>query len=296
MTKFSKIFPSLWCNNNGEEAARFYTSIFKNSKIIGTSRYCEAAARATGNTKGSTLTVLFELEGQTFMALNGGDHFKFTPAISFFVWCENEAEIQHFWKNFSAGGQTRIPLDKYPFAEKYGWIEDKYGVSWQLMVSPQRPKQKISPALLFTQEHARKSEEAMKLYTSLFENSKINSIARDPKGEVVLHARFDLAGQSFVAMESPIPRDFTFNPAVSLSVNCDTQKEIDHYWNGLTAEPDFEQCGWLRDRFGISWQIVPSMMNEILLGNDEAKIERVTEAYIQMGKFDLETIKKAAQG
>lgn len=288
-----KLTPCLWFNDNAEEAVTFYTSIFKNSKIKGVTRYGDAAAEASGRPKGSVMTLVFELEAQEFMALNGGPHFKFTPALSFFVWCETEKEINDLWKKLSEGGKALMELNKYPFAEKYGWCEDKFGVSWQVILSSR--KQKISPALLFVKEQSGKAEEAMKFYTSLFENSKIESIARDEKTGVVLHARFALAGQTFVALESPMDHPFTFTPAISFIVNCDNQQEVDEFWKKLSADKEAEQCGWLRDRFAVSWQIVPRALGEMMLNIDSQKSERVMKALLNMKKLDIQTLEQAAR-
>lgn len=288
-----KLTPCLWFNDNAEEAIKFYTSIFKNSKIKGVTHYGHAAAEASGRPKGSVMTVVFELEAQDFMALNGGPHFNFTPALSFFVWCETEKEIDDLWGKLSASGKALMALDKYPFAEKYGWCEDKFGVSWQVILSSS--KQKISPALLFVKEQSGKAEEAMKFYASLFKNSKIESIARDEKTSVVLHARFTLAGQNLVALESPREHQFTFTPAISFIVNCENQQEVDEFWKKLSADKEAEQCGWLKDQFGVSWQIVPRVLGEMMLNLDSEKSERVMKALLNMKKLDIQTLKQAAQ-
>ena len=118
-----KITPFLWFDNQAEEAAKFYTSIFKNSKIGKIARYDEAGEKASGRPKGSVMTVEFQLEGQEFVALNGGPHFKFTEAISFVVNCETQEEVDYYWEKLSAGGKE----------VQCGWLKDKYGLSWQIV-------------------------------------------------------------------------------------------------------------------------------------------------------------------
>jgi len=118
-----KITPFLWFNNQAEEAAKFYTSIFKNSKVGQVSRYSEAGKEVHGQEPGTVMTVAFELDGQPFTALNGGPLFKFTEAVSFVVHCESQQEVDHFWKKLSAGGQP----------SQCGWLKDKFGVSWQIV-------------------------------------------------------------------------------------------------------------------------------------------------------------------
>ena len=120
-----KITPCLWFDDQAEEAAAFYTGVFKNSKIVTVSRYGEAGKEIHGKPAGSVMTVAFELEGQTFTALNGGPIFKFNEAISFQVDCETQAEVDHYWTKLSEGGD--------PSAQQCGWLKDRYGVSWQIV-------------------------------------------------------------------------------------------------------------------------------------------------------------------
>jgi predicted 3-demethylubiquinone-9 3-methyltransferase (glyoxalase superfamily) len=118
-----KIIPHLWFDDKAEEAANFYISIFRNSKILKVTRYGEAAAEVSGRPKGSVLTVEFRIEGQDFVALNGGPMFSFTPAISFLVSCKTQEEVDRLWDRLLEGGQP----------EQCGWLKDKYGVSWQVV-------------------------------------------------------------------------------------------------------------------------------------------------------------------
>ena len=120
-----KITPFLWFDQDAEEAARFYISIFKNSKIIDVAHYGNSAADASGRPMGTVMIVRFELEGQLFMALNGGPVFKFSPAISFLVSCDTQKEVDDLWKSLSEGGEE----------EQCGWLKDKFGVSWQMVPS-----------------------------------------------------------------------------------------------------------------------------------------------------------------
>jgi predicted 3-demethylubiquinone-9 3-methyltransferase (glyoxalase superfamily) len=154
---------------------------------------------------------------------------------------------------------------------------------------------------MFTQDKAGKAKEAMETYASIFPDSKIDLVVPYEKGDgdtegFVKHGRFTLEGKSFMAMDSSGPHEFIFNEAISFVVNCDTQEEIDYYWDKLIADPESEQCGWLKDKFGVSWQIVPSVMNDIMTSGDEEKIARVTQAFLKMKKFDIATIEEAYEG
>jgi len=153
-------------------------------------------------------------------------------------------------------------------------------------------KQRIIPHLWFDKE----AKEAAKFYTSVFPKSKIKNtttVHNTPSGSVEIVA-FELSGQEFMAISAgPV---FKFNEAISFIVNCKTQKEIDHYWKKLSAVPEAEQCGWLKDKYGLSWQIVPTAMGEMMKDKDPKKVARVTEAFLKMKKFDIATLKKAYEG
>ncbi|MBI2909601.1 MAG: VOC family protein [Chloroflexi bacterium] len=296
-----KITPHLWYDNQAEEAASFYTSIFKNSKVGSVSRYGDAGAKVSGRPKGSVMTLTFELEGQQFIALNGGPIFTFTPAVSFFVSCERPQEIDELWRRFTDGGRVLMELDKYAFAEKFGWLQDKYGLSWQLILASRT--QKITPYLMFVREQHGKAEEAMKHYVSIFPDSNINRIERYGKGGqepegTVMHAVFSLAGQEFIAMDSALDHRFTFTEAISFLVNCETQEEMDYYWEELSEGGDAtaQQCGWLKDKYGLSWQIVPAILAEMIQDPDAAKSERVMTALLPMKKIDIEVLRQAFEG
>jgi predicted 3-demethylubiquinone-9 3-methyltransferase (glyoxalase superfamily) len=288
-----KITPHLWFDKEAKEAAKFYTSTFEGSKIKDTTRL--------HNTPSGTVEIVtIELSGQEFTLLSAGPLFKFNPSVSFFVGCKTKEEVDALWEKLSAGGTALMELGEYPFSHRYGWTQDKYGLSWQVMFMGDRPvTQKIIPVLMFVGKQCGKVEEALNFYVSVFHHSGINYILRYDKGEepdkegTVKHAGFILEGQQFAAMDSAREHPFTFNEAISLMVHCDTQEEIDYFWGKLSAVPEAEQCGWLKDKYGVSWQIVPTAMDEVFKDKDEQKIARVTEAFLKMKKFDLDTLKRA---
>ena len=296
-----KITPFLWFDNQAEESSKFYTSIFKKSKILITMRYDGAGAEVSGRPKGSVMTVTFRIEGQDFTALNGGPIFRFNPSISFMVQCTSEKEIDFFWEKLSAGGNVMMEFGMYPFAEKYGWLNDRYGVSWQLIFNQQMPvskKQKIVPCIMFVGANNGRADEAIKQYTSIFPKSKTLFISRYAKGDPdkegnINHGRFRLCGQEFGIMESSGPHEFTFNSATSFVVDCKTQKEVDYFWNKLTAGGAEVQCGWLSDKFGVAWQIVPEILEKLLASKNKEKSEKVMAAMLKMVKIDIAGLKKA---
>lgn len=303
MNTTQKIIPHLWFDHQAEEAVEFYTSLFEGSKTGNIAHYGEAGQDIHGQKPGTVMTIEFELAGHRFIALNGGPHFKFTPAISFYVTCETEREVDELWNQLSEGGMPMMPLDKYDWSEKYGWVQDKYGLTWQISLGKLEDVhgQKIVPSLMFVSEEGQ-AEEAINLYASLFDDSSITGIMRYGAGEnqpegSVMHAQFRLGnGEVFMAMDSsPDNADFTFNEAVSLLIKCEDQEEIDHFWS-LSAVPEAEQCGWLKDKFGVSWQVAPTVLHEMLLDSDLEKVKRVTEAFLQMKKFDIQKLRDVFEG
>ena len=295
----NKVIPYLWFDTQAEEAAKFYVSVFKNSRMGDVTRYGPEAATASGQPEGSVMLAEFELEGQQFAALNGGPEFKFSPAVSFFVSNGSAVEIDEMWKKLLAGGKVMMELGKYPFGEKYGWLVDKYGVSWQFYLEER--EQKIAPALMFVGENQGKAEEAMKFYSSLFKNSGISFMAlydktmEGPEGKVA-HAKFTLDGYELVAFDSHIQMDYGITPAISLLINCRTQEEVDEFWARLSDGGSTEQCGWLRDKYGVSWQVVPTVLGELMRDKDAARTERVMKAMIGMTKLDIDALKRAYDG
>ncbi len=299
-----KIKPNLWFDRQAEEAAHFYSSVFKNSTVGRITRAGRAGPETTGLKEGTVMTVEFEVYGHQFVGINGGPIFKFTPAVSFLVACDSPEEVDVYWGKLSAGGSPLMELGKYPFSEQYGWIQDKYGVSWQVMFMGDRKiEQKITPTLMFVREQWGKAETAVNFYTSIFKNSKIGGVMRYSKGEApekegtIRYEAFILENQAFAAMDSGQKHEFGFNEAISLMVECKTQKEIDYYWDNLTGSGGQEGvCGWLKDKFNVSWQITPTILGEMLGDPDKEKVARVTQSFLKMKKMNVAELNKAYQG
>jgi predicted 3-demethylubiquinone-9 3-methyltransferase (glyoxalase superfamily) len=290
------ITPHLWFDTEAVEAAEFYSSTFPNSRVTDVSTLHDTPS-------GDADVVSFELFGQPFMAISAGPVFRFTPAVSLLVRCRSKQEVDEWWDRLSEGGAALMPLDSYPFSERFGWTADRFGLSWQVMyVGDEDVRQRIIPTLMFVGDVCGRAEEAITFYTSLFPGSTVGRVLRYAAGEepdregTIKHAGFTLAGRDFAAMDSAFEHGFGFNGAISFMVGCDTQDEIDYYWDGLSAVPEAEQCGWLQDRFGVSWQITPSILGELLRGGTAEQATRVTEAFLQMKKFDIAELKRAYDG
>ncbi len=277
----NSVYPSIWCNNNASEMAEFYTGIFPDTKI----------------TDANAVVVMIEMSGQRIMLLNGGDMFRPGPAISLMYLTSSQSEVESLFLKLIENGKALMPLGEYPFSPKYGWVEDRYGVSWQLYSGQaEHIIQKLVPTLMFVGENNGKAEEAVGFYTSLFPDSRPGGMLRytGAEGETagnIQHGEFLINDYLLMIMDSSHPHAFGFSEGVSLVVLCDTQEEIDKYWIGLTSGGGEESmCGWLKDRYGVSWQIVPSMLDKLM-----AESPRVTEELMKMKKLDISRLQAAAQ-
>jgi predicted 3-demethylubiquinone-9 3-methyltransferase (glyoxalase superfamily) len=301
-----KITPHLWFDKEAKEAASFYTSVFPESKIVNTTTLHDTPS-------GDCDVVSFDLWGFRFMSISAGPLFKFNPSVSFMInfdpllfkgpspETEARQKLDEMWTKLSDGGAVLMPIDKYPFSQRYGWLQDKYGVSWQLILTnPEgEPRPSIIPSVMFVGNNVGRAEEAINFYVSVFKDSRIGQIHRYGAGQLpdkegsIMFADFMLEKQWFAANESAHQHNFAFNEAISFIVNCETQEEIDYYWKKLSAVPEAEQCGWLKDKYGFSWQITPAAMNKMISDKDSARAARVTQAFLKMKKFNLAELEKA---
>lgn len=301
----TSIVPHLWFDDQAREAAEFYTSVFPDSAVTSVT-----TIRNVPSPTGESDIVYFTLAGQQFMAISAGPVFTPNPSISFIVNFDPSRDprardnLDAAWAALSDGGAALMPLDTYPFSERYGWVADKYGFTWQLMLTDPagEPRPFIVPSLLFVGDVAGKAREATDFYLSVFPDSQRGTLAPyppdapEPEG-AVMFTDFRLSDTWLTAMDSSSPdHGFTFNEAVSLLVPCDTQDEIDRYWKLLSADPAAEQCGWCKDSYGVSWQISPAVADEMLQNGTPEQVDRVTAAFMPMKKMDIETLRRAYDG
>ncbi|WP_250459274.1 VOC family protein [Microbulbifer litoralis] len=305
-----KIVPHLWYDRQAREAAGFYASVFPNSAVGNITRIHDTPS-------GDCDVVSFEVWKQDFMAISAGPLFSFNPSISFLVNFDPlffgdspsakekaREKLAQVWARLSEGGMALMPLGEYPFSERYGWIQDKYGVSWQLILpDPEgEPRPPIVPFLLFVGENCGRAEEAIDFYLSVFGDSRQGKLVRHGAGQApdregtVMFADFMLENGWFAAMDSAHDHGFNFNEALSFVIYCDDQREIDGYWEKLSAVPEAEQCGWLKDKYGVSWQVVPADMDEMMRNGSREQVARLTRAFLAMKKFDLAALRKAYAG
>lgn len=276
------IYPCLTLKGKISEASGFYINAFGNAAVLQTSPY----------------VIQLDIQGQKFMLLNDGPTALPNASVSFMVLADSAEETAQYWHKLSEGGTVLMALGSYPWSSKYGWVQDKYGVSWQLYTGDKGGShQQICPTFMFTGTQAGKATAAVHFYTGLFPQSRIEGIMNYSEGEgepldFVKHAQFDLDGYTMMAMDSAQEHQFGFNDAISMVVECATQADIDHYWDALTASGGKEvACGWLVDRFGISWQIIPRSLGSLL--KDPERAQRVMGALMQMKKLIITDLEQA---
>ncbi len=290
MAKPQKITPFLWFDDKAEQAAQLYTSIFKKSSID----------KVMPVPSGTSTVVSFTLNGQQFSALNGGPWFKLNPSISLFVSTKSLAETKRVWKALSKGGEVMMPLQEYPWSKQYGWCRDQFGASWQVMMGGfTSTKKQFVPSFLFTGPQKGRAGEAIEFWTGVFPKSSVAMLDHYKKGEPgpegwLKYGEFTLAGQTLSAMDNPQPQaDFTFNEAFSFLINCKNQKEVDFYWEKLTADGGSEgNCGWCKDKFGVSWQVVPEAFLKMVSSPDPSVAQTAMAAVMRMGKINIRKLSK----
>ncbi|UOE46505.1 VOC family protein [Mucilaginibacter sp. SMC90] len=295
--------PHIWFDQyKAREAAEFYTSLLPDSSIS----YDNHFPMSGGECK----VVEFTLAGQPFFGISAGHSMKISPSISFMINFDPSrnpdaaARIDEVWSKLSENGEVMMPLDRYPFSERYGWVSDKYGVSWQLILTNPAGEERpvIVPSLLYTGQVAGKANEAIDFYCSAFKDSKRGTTAPRPedmgpdKAGTLMFADFYIDQTWLAAMDSAHAHNFGFNEAVSLLIPCETQEEIDHYWSALSADGEPGQCGWLKDKYGVSWQVASTVMFDALKNGSPEQIARITEAFMTMTKVDVATLQRAYDG
>jgi len=278
------IFPCLWHDGDAGEAAALYCRIFG------------------GTITADTPVVMnIDLFGQKLMLLNGGPHFEKNASVSFMVICDTENELQQYWDQLLEGGMALMPLDSYPWSKKYGWVRDRFGTTWQLFLGEKADEQKLVPTLMFIHQNNGKAREAMEFYTQTFPNSKIGNILHYKDGgepnevpENVQHAHFVIDGYSLFCMDNSYDHPFDFNEGISMVIMTDDQEETDHLWNTLISGGGRESmCGWLKDKYGFSWQIVPKKLIQLMNDADQGKAQQVVQAMMKMQKIIIKDLEEA---
>ena len=276
-----RIIPAIWCDGTADEAARFYVDVFREGSVV------EQAP-------GFAATV--SIHGFRLSLINGGDQYAPNPSIScilnfdpllFGGEDQARAYLDELYERLSGGG-VLMELGEYPFSPRYTWVRDRFGMTWQLMLTDPagEPRPFILPSFMFGGTNHANAEEATETWIALFDDSRRGVLYRYEEGGpmaagTVMFTDFTLRGTWMSARDSGASHDLTFTPGVSMIVSCRDQEEIDRYWTRLSAVPEAGRCGWCVDRWGVSWQVVPHNIAELMA--DAATREKI----LQMDKIDL---------
>jgi predicted 3-demethylubiquinone-9 3-methyltransferase (glyoxalase superfamily) len=282
-----RISPNIWCHATAEQAGACYVAAFQAAGVDASwwveSHYPTQGLPAFQQAlAGQTLTVAVLIGGFRITLINADDHFRPTPAISFLLNFDPlayggdaeaaRAALDVLWGRLGDGGEALMPLGQYAHSAHYGWVQDRFGVGWQLMLTDPAgdPRPFVSLNLLFGDQAQNRAGEAVDCYLGLFDDAALGTRVTYPQATgpaaagAVLFADFRIGQQWLSAMDAASPVGFTFGAGLSLQVDCADQAEIDRLWDALSAVPAAEQCGWLQDRFGVSWQIVPRDMADLM--------------------------------
>lgn len=275
------ITPAIWCDGTADEAAQFYADVFRDASI---------AEQAPG------FATTVSIHGFKLSLINGGNQYAPNPSISCILNFDPllfggeeqaRAYLDELYKRLSTGG-VLMELGEYPFSPRYAWVRDRFGMTWQLMLTDPDgdPRPFVIPSFMFGGTNHANAEEATDAWIALFDNSRRGVLYRYGEGGpldagTVMFTDFTLRGTWMAATDSGTFHDFTFTPGVSMIVSCRDQEEIDRYWAGLSAVPEAERCGWCVDRWGVSWQVVPHNIAELMA--DAITRDKI----LHMGKIDL---------
>lgn len=275
------ITPAIWCDGTADEAAQFYADVFRDTSI---------AEQAPG------IAATVSIHGFKLSLINGGNQYAPNPSISCILNFDPllfggeeqaRAYLDELYERLSTGG-VLMELGEYPFSPRYAWVRDRFGMTWQLMLTDPDgdPRPFVIPSFMFGGTNHAHAEEATDAWIALFDNARRGALYRYEEGGpldagTVMFTDFTLRGTWMAATDSGTFHDFTFTPGVSMIVSCRGQEEIDRYWAGLSAVPEAERCGWCVDRWGVSWQVVPHNIAELMA--DAITRDKI----LHMGKIDL---------
>lgn len=296
------IKPHLWFDQSAKQAAEFYASFMPDSTVNYTNHFSMPGDECE--------IVEFTIAGQQFFGISSGHKLGINPSISFMINFDPSRNpdaaihIDEVWNKLTEKGKIMMPLDSYPFSKRYGWVEDKYGVSWQLILTNPAGEERpvIVPSLMFTEPVAGKADEAIAFYCAVFKDGKRGNTSARPedmgpdKAGTLMYADFYIDQTWLAAMDSAHQHGFNFNDAVSLLIPCETQEEIDYYWAALSAGGEPGQCGWLKDKYGVSWQVASTVMFNALKNGTPEQIARVTQTFMTMNKVNIASLQQAYDG
>ncbi len=283
------IIPHLWYDTEAKEAAAFYVNIF-GGKIDWT-------YTITDTPSGDSDLIQFQLGDMTLAAISAGPYFKLNESMSLMVNVASKDEVTRLYQALSEGGRVLMPLGEYPFSPYYVWLEDRFGLSWQLSYAPDLDNSyQFDICLLFSQDQVGLAQPMLDYYKDKLPQASVGQLSYYGEGEAAVeaaklnYAELLVAGQKMIVMDHGYGGEASFNEAFSLMVYVDSQDELNFYYDLLSAVPEAEMCGWVKDQFGISWQIVPRILMEAYDTASPEQIKAVNAAVMTMKRLDIGTI------
>ncbi|HEL1740826.1 TPA: VOC family protein [Streptococcus suis] len=283
------IIPHLWYDTEAKEAVAFYVELF-GGKIDWT-------YTITDTPSGDSDLIQFQLGDMTLAAISAGPYFKLNESMSLMVNVASKDEVTRLYQALSEGGRILMPLGEYPFSPYYVWLEDRFGLSWQLSFAPDLDKPyQFDICLLFSQEQVGLAQPMLDYYKDKLPQASVGQLSYYGEGEAAVeaaklnYAELLVAGQKMIVMDHGYGGEASFNEAFSLMVYVDSQDELNFYYDLLSAVPEAEMCGWVKDQFGISWQIVPRILMEAYDTASPEKVKAVNAAVMTMKRLDIAAI------
>lgn len=283
------IIPHLWYDTEAKEAVAFYVELF-GGKIDWT-------YTITDTPSGDSDLIQFQLGDMTLAAISAGPYFKLNESMSLMVNVASKDEVTRLYQALSEGGRILMPLGGYPFSPYYVWLEDRFGLSWQLSYAPDLNKPyQFDICLLFSQDQVGLAQPMLDYYKDKLPQASVGQISYYGEGEAPVEAaklnytELLVAGQKLIVMDHGYGGEASFNEAFSLMVYVDSQDELNFYYDLLSAVPEAEMCGWVKDQFGISWQIVPRILMEAYDTANPEQIKAVNAAVMTMKRLDIASI------
>lgn len=285
-----KIIPHLWFDKEALEAVQLYTSLFPDSHM-------DWIHDLTDTPSGDAVLVQFQLANLTLAAISAGPYFKLNESTSLMVHFQNKDELNRIFEALSEAGRVLMPLGEYPFNSHYVWFEDRFGLSWQFFYSPENSRAvQLEICLLFSQKQVGQARSFLEKAQALFLNSQIGTVNHYQENEkqeakaLINYGELLLNQQRLVVMDHGFGGENSFNEAFSLMVYTDSQEETQRLYQQLSHVPESEQCGWVKDEFGISWQIVPRPLMEAYENLPKDRMKQVNDAILTMKRLNYDEI------
>ncbi|NQN66948.1 VOC family protein [Streptococcus suis] len=285
------IIPHLWYNTEAKEAVAFYVDLFGGN--------VDWTYTITDTPSGDSDLIQFQLGDMTLAAISAGPYFKLNESMSLMVNVASKDEVTRLYQALSEGGRVLMPLGEYPFSPYYVWLEDRFGLSWQLSYAPDLDKPyQFDICLLFSQDQVGLAQPMLDYYKDKLPQASVGQLSYYGEGEAAVeaaklnYAELLVAGQKMIVMDHGYGGEASFNEAFSLMLYVDSQDELNFYYDLLSAVPEAEMCGWVKDQFGISWQIVPRILMEAYDTASPETVKAVNDAVLQMRRLDFDQIKE----